>query len=81
MLEQIKTVLRHKFFLLLEGHIPNDDDCRVLLEAGSTAKYRDTHRVDLRKHNMAKGAVSAEDAAVQSLILLLNDYVPDSCFI
>lgn len=73
MLEQIKTVLRHKFFSLLEGHIPSEEECRELLETGlSVVKHRSTHRVDLRKHNMAKGAVPPVNAAVIDISFLFS---------
>lgn len=68
--EQIKTVLRHKFFSLLEGHPASDDDCLALLAASDgSAKAATAHRSSkLRpgRHNMAKGALRPEDAAVSS---------------
>ena len=65
--EQIKTILRHKFFSLLEGHTATEEECIALLTAseGST-KLPTTRSQKLRagKHNMAKGALRPEDAAV-----------------
>lgn len=67
--ERIKTVLRHKFFSVLEGHPATDEECRALLSANEgSAKATSTHRSQkLRagKHNMAKGALRPEDAAVR----------------
>jgi len=60
-------VLRHKFFSLLEGHSASDEECRALLANGGSAKAASTQRSQkLRagKHNMAKGALRPEDAAV-----------------
>jgi hypothetical protein len=67
--ERIKTVLRHKFFSLLEGHIPTDEECEALLVVDPTSNKATTVRSKkLRpgKHNMAKGALRPEDAAVRS---------------
>jgi hypothetical protein len=74
--ERIKAVLRHKFFSLLEGHIPSEEECLALLEPvreGSTKVKGNTDRkLRTGKHNMAKGALRPEDAAVS---------VPfDTCF-
>lgn len=67
-MEQIKIVIRHKFFSLLEGHIPSDEECAALLSAapseGKTTVTPRMKRLKAGKHNMAKGAVRAEDAAV-----------------
>jgi general transcription factor 3C polypeptide 5 (transcription factor C subunit 1) len=66
-LEQIKTILRHKFFSLLEGHAATDEECAALLNSGEgSAKLPTTRNQKLRagKHNMAKGALRPEDAAV-----------------
>ena len=67
-LEQIKSVLRLKFFSLLEGHVATDAECRALLDPrpGATLPvgHRESHRRQPRKHNMAKGALRPEDAAV-----------------
>lgn len=66
--ERIKTVLRHKFFSLLEGHPVSDEECRALLvsnegSAKATSSNR-SHKLRAGKHNMAKGALRPEDAAV-----------------
>jgi general transcription factor 3C polypeptide 5 (transcription factor C subunit 1) len=66
--ERIKTVLRHKFFSLLEGHPATDEESRALLvtnegAAKSTVSNR-SHKLRAGKHNMAKGALRPEDAAV-----------------
>jgi len=74
--ERIKTVLRHKFFSVLEGHPATDEECRVLLSVNEgTAKATSSHRSQkLRagKHNMAKGALRPEDAAVMRLRATLD---------
>ncbi|CAA7260151.1 unnamed protein product [Cyclocybe aegerita] len=75
--EQIKTVLRHKFFSLLEGHPATDEECRALLVAseGAAAKASLAHRSSkLRagRHNMAKGAMSQEEAAALRLRATLD---------
>lgn len=72
--ERIKMVLRHKFFSLLDGHVATDEECRHLLAANEgSAKMTATRSQRLRagKHNMAKGALRPEDAAVSSLAMLL----------
>lgn len=70
-LERIKTVLRHKFFSLLEGHIASDEECRALLafNGGSAKAAMPSRSQKLRtgKHNMAKGALRPEDAAAMRL--------------
>ncbi|KAH8118324.1 RNA polymerase III transcription factor IIIC subunit-domain-containing protein [Phellopilus nigrolimitatus] len=74
-LESIKAVLRHKFFSLLEGHIPSDEECRALLNAEPGSRPvgpRDAHRWHAGKHNMAKGAVPPEDAAAVRLRAALD---------
>ena len=66
--ERIKIVLRHKFFSLLEGHVPTDEECEALLVVDPTSnKATATRSKKLRpgKHNMAKGALRPEDAAVR----------------
>lgn len=67
--EQIKTVLRHKFFSLLEGYPATDDECRALLVSSEgSLKASITQRstkLKAGKHNMAKGALRPEDAAVR----------------
>lgn len=66
--EQIKTVLRHKFFALLEGHPATDAECAALLAASEgsvkTALAHRSAKLRAGKHNMAKGALRPEDAAV-----------------
>ncbi|KAI0773771.1 RNA polymerase III transcription factor IIIC subunit-domain-containing protein [Fomes fomentarius] len=59
-LECIKTVLRHKFFSLLHGHVATREECEKLLvpQEGTDklpSKYRP--RLKFGKHNMAKGAL------------------------
>ncbi|KAF9534434.1 RNA polymerase III transcription factor IIIC subunit-domain-containing protein [Crepidotus variabilis] len=75
-LEQVKTVLRHKFFSLLEGHPVSDEDCRALLLAseGSAKATSSGRSSKLRpgKHNMAKGALRPEDAAALRLRATLD---------
>lgn len=77
--ERIKTVLRHKFFSLLEGHIATDEECSALLIAneGSARSITTNRSQKLRagKHNMAKGALRPEDAAV-----CLNFAIKRRCF-
>lgn len=71
--ERIKTVLRHKFFSLLEGHVPTDEECEALLVDGPTSnKSTLVRNKKLRpgKHNMAKGALRPEDAAVRGCTAL-----------
>jgi hypothetical protein len=67
--ERIKIVLRHKFFSLLEGHIPTDEECEALLivDPASNKAAPSVRSKKLRpgKHNMAKGALRPEDAAVR----------------
>ncbi|KDQ64681.1 hypothetical protein JAAARDRAFT_234891 [Jaapia argillacea MUCL 33604] len=67
--EQIKTVLRHKFFCLLEGHIATDEECTALLSTDPAALKPATTNRKLRygKHNMAKGALPPEDVAAARL--------------
>ena len=65
--DRIKMVLRHKFFSLLEGHVATDEEYRNLLAANEgSVKMSATRSQRLRagKHNMAKGALRPEDAAV-----------------
>ena len=64
--EQIKTILRHKFFSLLEGHVATEEECATLLSSNqSSSKLATTRNPKLRagKHNLAKGALRPEDAA------------------
>ncbi|GLB33609.1 putative RNA polymerase III transcription factor (TF)IIIC subunit [Lyophyllum shimeji] len=74
--ERIKTVLRHKFFSLLEGHPATDEECRALLASneGSAKATIATRSYKLRagKHNMAKGALRPEDAAAMRLRAALD---------
>ncbi|RDB23140.1 Transcription factor tau subunit sfc1 [Hypsizygus marmoreus] len=74
--ERIKTVLRHKFFSLLEGHPASDEECRALLvtnegSAKATISNR-SHKLRAGKHNMAKGALRPEDAAAVRLRATLD---------
>lgn len=65
--ERIKIVLRHKFFSLLQGYVATQEECEALLEEGAEGKKTQTTRVKklkYGKHNMAKGALRPEDAAV-----------------
>lgn len=69
-LERIKAVLRHKFFSLLLGHIATREECERLLvpdEGTEKLPQRHRHRLKFGKHNMAKGALPPEDAAVSAL--------------
>ena len=64
-------MLRHKFFSLLSGHIATREECEALLvpqEGTDKLPTRSTHRVRPSKHNMAKGALKPEDAAVSPRI-------------
>jgi len=73
--ERIKTVLRHKFFSLLQGHVPTDEECEALLLVDPTSnKAAATRSKKLRpgKHNMAKGALRPEDAAAARLRATLD---------
>lgn len=76
--------MRHKFFSLLEGHPATDDDCRALLTTNEgSAKAATAHRGSkLRpgKHNMAKGALRPEDAAVSVEAEVHNAY-PDKIYV
>lgn len=66
--ERIKAVLRHKFFSLLDGRIATDEECQTILAAtelpGKTAAATRSQKLRTGKHNMAKGALRPEDAAV-----------------
>lgn len=76
-LECIKTVLRHKFFSLLQGHIATQEECeRLLVPQEGTNKLPQQYRHKLKygKHNMAKGALPPEDAAVSVYTLLYSEY-------
>ncbi|KAJ7068080.1 RNA polymerase III transcription factor IIIC subunit-domain-containing protein [Mycena amicta] len=79
-LERIKTVLRHKFFSVLDGLVASDEDCRQLLIASEKVPSKNskelsnlrTVRLKLGKHNMAKGALRPEDAAAIRLQAVLD---------
>ncbi|KAH9853850.1 RNA polymerase III transcription factor IIIC subunit-domain-containing protein [Lenzites betulinus] len=74
-LERIKAVLRHKFFSLLLGHVATREECeRLLVPDEGTEKLpeRHRHRLKFGKHNMAKGALPAEDAAAHRLMITLE---------
>ncbi|RDX53075.1 hypothetical protein OH76DRAFT_1453987 [Lentinus brumalis] len=74
-LERIKTILRHKFFALLEGHIATREECeRLLVPQEGTDKLPSRYRPKLKfgKHNMAKGALRPEDAAAQRLMTAIE---------
>jgi general transcription factor 3C polypeptide 5 (transcription factor C subunit 1) len=74
--DQIKAVLRHKFFSLLEGHPATDEESRALLTTneGSTraATVHRSSKLRPGKHNMAKGALRPEDAAALRLRATLD---------
>ncbi|KAM5532733.1 hypothetical protein V8D89_013625 [Ganoderma adspersum] len=74
-LERIKTVLRHKFFSLLLGHVATQQECEALLvpqEGTDKLPQRHRHRLKFGKHNMAKGALPPEDAAAHRLMTTLE---------
>ncbi|CDO74112.1 hypothetical protein BN946_scf185043.g162 [Trametes cinnabarina] len=74
-LERIKTVLRHKFFSLLLGHVATREECERLLvpeEGTDKLPQRHRHRLKAGKHNMAKGALPPEDAAAHRLMTTLE---------
>ncbi|KAI0829373.1 RNA polymerase III transcription factor IIIC subunit-domain-containing protein [Trametes gibbosa] len=76
-LERIKAVLRHKFFSLLLGHVATRDECERLLvpdEGTEKLPQRHRHRLKFGKHNMAKGALPAEDAAAHRLMITLEQH-------
>jgi general transcription factor 3C polypeptide 5 (transcription factor C subunit 1) len=61
---------------LLEGHPATDEESRALLvtnegAAKSTVSNR-SHKLRAGKHNMAKGALRPEDAAVSTFSLLVT---------
>jgi len=73
--ERIKTVLRHKFFALLGGHIATREECEALLvtqEGSSKLQLPATQRIRFGRHNMAKGAMPAEDMAAHRLMVTLG---------
>ncbi|KAJ7179308.1 RNA polymerase III transcription factor IIIC subunit-domain-containing protein [Mycena filopes] len=79
-LERIKTVLRHKFFTVLEGYPATDEECRQLLAASEKVPSKSAKdisslrsvRLKIGKHNMAKGAMRPEDAAALRLRATLD---------
>jgi general transcription factor 3C polypeptide 5 (transcription factor C subunit 1) len=79
-LERIKTVLRHKFFTVLEGYPATDEECRQLLAASEKLPSKSAKdmsslrsvRLKIGKHNMAKGAMRPEDAAALRLRAALD---------
>ncbi|EIN10874.1 hypothetical protein PUNSTDRAFT_119730 [Punctularia strigosozonata HHB-11173 SS5] len=74
--EQIKIVLRHKFFSLVDGHIASREECKALLvpAEGATKPTPAMHQRSKRlgRHNMAKGALPPEDAAALRLRATLD---------
>jgi general transcription factor 3C polypeptide 5 (transcription factor C subunit 1) len=56
--------MRHKFFSLLEDHVATDEECRALLEKDNARPTTKPPAKRSGKHNMAKGALRPEDAAV-----------------
>ncbi|KAJ7283802.1 RNA polymerase III transcription factor IIIC subunit-domain-containing protein [Mycena rebaudengoi] len=79
-LERIKTVLRHKFFTVLEGYPATDEECQQLLTASEKLPSRNAKDISVLrsvklkhgKHNMAKGAMRPEDAAAMRLRATLD---------
>ncbi|KAJ7368086.1 RNA polymerase III transcription factor IIIC subunit-domain-containing protein [Mycena albidolilacea] len=79
-LERIKTVVRHKFFSVLEGYLATDEECRQLLLATEKLPSKSAKdmsslrsvRLHVGKHNMAKGAMRPEDAAALRLRAALD---------
>jgi general transcription factor 3C polypeptide 5 (transcription factor C subunit 1) len=73
-LERIKTVLRHKFFSLLQGYVATEEECEALLEQDAAGRSQTTRikRLKFGKHNMAKGALRPEDAAAARLQATLD---------
>ncbi|GBE79154.1 hypothetical protein SCP_0203510 [Sparassis crispa] len=79
-IERIKTVLRHKFFSLLGGHVATREECEALLvpqEGTNKLPLRPTRRLKPGKHNMAKGALRPEDAAAQRLTAMIEQKAKD----
>lgn len=64
--DRIKSVLRYKFFSLLAGHVVTREQCEANLAQTESGEKpaRSSHRLRPGKHNMAKGALSWEDATV-----------------
>ncbi|OJA20879.1 hypothetical protein AZE42_00865 [Rhizopogon vesiculosus] len=73
-LDRIKTVLRHKFFSLLQGYVATQEECEALLDQDAAGKSQTTRtkRLKFGKHNMAKGALRPEDAAAARLQATLD---------
>lgn len=75
-LERIKAVLRLKFFSLLDGRPATDEECQAVLEQAemesskALASSRNA-KMRLGKHNMAKGALRPEEAAVSGRVFIL----------
>lgn len=69
--ERIKTVLRHKFFLLNDfGEVVTREECEELLERqenGGNPMNKTLRSLRSNKHNMAKGALRPEDAIAKRL--------------
>jgi hypothetical protein len=67
--EQIKIILRHKFYSLLDGYVATDEECNALLipsaATGKVPVAPHSRKARHHKHNMAKGALPMEDAAVK----------------
>ncbi|EPQ59371.1 hypothetical protein GLOTRDRAFT_70737 [Gloeophyllum trabeum ATCC 11539] len=64
--ENIKTILRHKFFSLVDGYVATDEECLALLSSEPGAARPAPvggRKVRWGRHNMAKGALAPEDAA------------------
>lgn len=76
--ERIKTVLRHKFFSLLGGHVATREECEALLvpqEGTNKLPQRPAQRLRFGKHNMAKGAMPPEDAAVSARVHQMSIFI------
>lgn len=80
-LERIKAVLRHKFFSLVEGYIATDEECAKLLEQQGESKTTKpiTRKLRPGRHNMAKGALPPEDAAVRTFDMRSMPVVHSCC--
>jgi hypothetical protein len=69
-------VLRHKFYSLLEGYVAPDEECEALLvpaeETGRIPVPPHLRKNQFGKHNMAKGALKPEDAAVSCPLWLIG---------
>ena len=63
-----------EFFSLLLGHVATREECEALLvpqEGTDKLPQRHRQRLKFGKHNMAKGALPPEDAAVRLYLSLL----------